>query len=173
VGLFVLATPLNHLLRLYEQSADALRILAIGIVFSFIDNTFIATLLAMNRQTLFAKVAIFGLVFNVILDLTLIPSHGYLGAATATVATEAALVTAGWWCLRREGVALNLLALGWKIVIAAAVMGAVLTPIRQVHGVVLVAGEIVLGALVYGAALLLLRTADADEWGLIRRALRR
>ncbi len=172
VGLFMLAGPINHLLRLYPQSEAALRILAIGIVFSFIDNTFIAALLAMNRQNLFALVAVFGLVFNVILDFILIPTHGYLGAASATVVTEAALVGAGWWCLRREGVPLALPRLSWKILMAGALMGVALVPIREVHGV-FVFGDILLGAVIYLGLLLVLRVADPEEWALLRRAVHR
>ena len=172
IGLFMMTSQANTILRLYPQSEDSLHILAIGILFVFMDNTFIATLLAMNRQNLFFKIALAGMVFNVVLDFALIPTHGYLGASWATVITEAFLCVVGWWCLRREGVSLRLWHLSWRIFVAGGVMAAFLIPFMHVHGAAAL-GVMAAGAAVYAIAILALRTADADEWSLIRRALRR
>lgn len=172
VGLFVMAHQANSLLELYPQSEPALRILAIGILFSFVDNTFVASLLAMNRQALFARVAVFGLVFNLVLDFSLIPRYGYIGASWATVVTEAVLVCCGWWCMRHVGVPIRVFRLGWKIILAGTIMGLVLLPMSQWHGLA-VLGVAALGGVVYVAILLVLRTADHEEWLLMRRAVGR
>jgi O-antigen/teichoic acid export membrane protein len=170
VGLFILTGPINSLMHLFPQSEPSLHILALGIPFVFLDNTFISALLAMNRQRLFFFIALGGLVFNLVLDLILIPTNGYLGASWATTITEAFLCVVGWWCLRREGINLHVVKLSWRIIIAGLVMGAALLPFQSVYGLELIA--VIGGAsLVYAAAIVALRTADQDEWVLVKRAL--
>jgi len=84
VGLIVLAPEINGALHFYPESAAALRILAVGIVIMFVDNTFIAALNAMDRQLLYAGIVSSAFVFNVALNLLVIPHYGYLGAAWTT-----------------------------------------------------------------------------------------
>ena len=102
VGVFLLAPQFNSLLHLYAGSEPALQILALAIVFMFADNTFAATLNAIDKQNVFAFVAMVGLVINVGVNLVVIPSYGYLGASWAVVVTEAALVVVGWFVLRAQ-----------------------------------------------------------------------
>lgn len=172
VGLFVLAPQINGLLRLYPESEPALRILALGIVVMFVDNTFAAALTAMDRQNTYALVALVGLVVNVALDLALIPHWGYLGASWATVLTEVVLATTGWAVLARHGVRLNLLRLSWRVVAAGAGMGVLLLPFHDTRGLGTVAA-VLSGALVYAALLLALRAITDEERALVRRALGR
>ncbi len=73
VGVFLLAPQFNDLLHLYPQSAPALQILALAIVFMFADNTFAATLNAIDKQNVFAGVAMVGLVVNVAVNFVVIP----------------------------------------------------------------------------------------------------
>src|ERR1700682_824379 len=87
VGIFVLAYPLSHAL-LYDQSADAVRILSLGTGIAFVNNAFIGALSASDRQSSFTWAAGWSLVANVALNLALIPTFGYRGASTATVMTE-------------------------------------------------------------------------------------
>jgi len=170
IGLFILTGPINGFMHLYPQSEPSLHILALGIPFVFLDNTFISALLAMNRQRLFFFIALGGLGFNLVLDVILIPTNGYLGASWATSITEAFLCVVGWWCLRRQGITLNVVRLSWRIVVAGLIMGVALLPFQNVRGVELIA-VIIGAALLYGVAIVALRTADADEWLLVRRAL--
>ena len=171
IGLFMLTGPIAGLMRFpYPQSTTSLHILAVGIVFVFLDNTFISALLAMNRQKLFFWVALAGLAFNLALNFILIPTSGYIGASWATVVTEAFLCCVGWWCVRHEGISLNIPKLSWRIVGAGAIMAAALWPFTHTRGAGLIA-TIIGGALVYGAAILILRVADDDEWALVKRAV--
>src|SRR6202171_2531626 len=87
VGIFMLAYPLSHAL-LYDQSADAVRILSLGTGIAFVNNAFIGALSASDRQSSFTWAAGWSLVANVALNLALIPTFGYRGASTATVMTE-------------------------------------------------------------------------------------
>jgi O-antigen/teichoic acid export membrane protein len=171
VGVFLLAPQFNDLLRLYPESAPALQILALAIVFMFADNTFAATLNAIDKQTVFAFVALVGLVVNVGVNLVVIPKYGYLGASWAVVVTEAALVVAGWVVLRAQLGTLRVIHATWKTIIAGVVMGIFLHFV-QPQGRLMLFAVVLAAALIYTAVLVLLRVADAEEVALIRNALR-
>ena len=172
VGIALLANQYTDLLHLFPQCAPALQILGIAVVFLFVDNTFAATLLAMDRQKVFAWIAISGLVINVVLNLFLIPAYGYIGASWAVVLTEIGLVVVGWATLWRLGIAIPVPKLAWRIVISAAVMGGVVW-LLQPHGAVMTVGVTVIAGLVYLALLWLLGGADEEDRALVRRALHR
>lgn len=170
VGTCLLAPGLNALLRLYPQSEPALEILALGIVFMFVNNAFIAALNSIGRQAAFTRAALASLAVNLALNLALIPVFGYLGAAAATVFTEVFLAGAGWWLTLRHLGRVPVLRPSWRIALAGLVMGALLLPARGLRGWPVVAA-VVGGALVYGAAALLLRAVDRDELTFLRQAL--
>ena len=160
VGVFLLAPQFNSLLHLYAGSEPALQILALAIVFMFADNTFAATLNAIDKQNVFAFVAMVGLVINVGVNLVVIPRYGYLGASWAVVVTEAALVVVGWFVLRAQLGTIRLFGDSWKAVVAGVVMGAFIYVANPHHNRVLLFVVVVASALIYGAMLLLLRVAD-------------
>jgi O-antigen/teichoic acid export membrane protein len=172
VGVFLLAPQFNSLLRLYSESEPALQILALAIVFMFADNTFAATLNAIDKQNVFALVAMVGLVINVGVNLVVIPRYGYLGASWAVVVTEAALVVVGWFVLRAQLGTIRLLSTSWKAVVAGLVMGLFIYIANPHQNRVLLFVIVVASALIYGAVLLALRVADREEMSLIRNALR-
>ena len=107
VGLGVMADSIVHFTRGFEQSIPALQILAPSVVLLFVNNAFIYTLTAINRQLDFTRLALFTLAVNLVLNLLLIPLYGYLGAAAASTATEVALFAGGWWLLRRHRLPLS------------------------------------------------------------------
>jgi O-antigen/teichoic acid export membrane protein len=172
VGVFLLAPQFNSLLHLYQGSEPALQILALAIVFMFADNTFAATLNAIDKQNVFALVAMVGLVINVGVNLVVIPRYGYIGASWAVVATEAALVVVGWLVLRAQLGTIPLLRTSWKAVVAGLVMGVFIYVANPHQNRVLLFVIVVASAVIYGAMLLVLRVADREEMSIIRNALR-
>jgi len=170
VGIFVLAYPLIAVMRLYAPSAPALQILALALGFAFVNNAFIGALNASDRQLSFTWAAGWSLAANVVLNLALIPTFGYLGASWATVLTEIALGIAGWVLTARHVGRVPILALSWRIVLAGLVMGVAIFPLRELGGVK-VAIPIAAGVLVYTAAVLLLRALSGEEIAWARRAL--
>ncbi len=163
VGIALTAPALVHAVRGYEQTIPALAILALSVVFLFLNNAFIYTLTAINRQADFTRLALATLVVNVVLNLALIPPFGYLGASWAAVLTELALFLGGWWLLRRHLYALPVVRAIARVLLSGGVMGLAVLPLRS-WPVVLV---ILVGAAVY----VLLRAVDADEWRIIRKGL--
>ena len=173
VGLVVMAPQIAGLLHFrYPEATQSLRILALGIAVMFVDNTFVAALNAMDRQKLYAGIAILGLVANVGMNIVVIPRYGYLGASWTTVITEVVLATAGWIALWRLGVRLRLPQLSWRILLAGAAMGLVLLPMRSLDGLAALL-PVAAGAIAYSAFLLIIGALNDDEKALIRRTLRR
>ena len=172
VGVFMLAPEFNSFLGLYPQSGPALQILALAIVFMFADNTFAATLNAIDKQNVFAFVAMVGLVVNVGVNLVVIPRYGYLGASWAVVVTEAALVVVGWLVLRAQLGTIRVVSTSWKAIVAGVVMGAFIYIANPHQSRVLLFVVVAASAVIYGVVLLALRVADSEELSLIRNALR-
>jgi O-antigen/teichoic acid export membrane protein len=172
VGLFLLAPQFIDLLTSqYPQSGAALRILALAVVFMFVDNTFAAVLNAIDRQKLYAYVALSGLVINFALNMILIPRFGYLGASWATVATEMGLVVTGWLALRSALGPLHVVRSCWKPFVAGLVMGGFVWLLNP-HGRLALVAVTLAAAVIYAAMLVVLRTANAEERSIIRRTVR-
>ena len=151
----------------FDKSIPALAILAPSIALLFVNNAFIYTLTAMNRQLDFTRLSIATLAVNLVLNVALIPPFGYLGAATASTLTELALFAGGWWLLFRRGIRLRPLKTIGRPLLSAAAMAAVVYLIRG-WPLLLVA---ITGAAVYIAALFLLRAIDPEERAILRASL--
>jgi O-antigen/teichoic acid export membrane protein len=171
VGVFLLAQQFNDLLQLYPQSEPALQILALAIIFMFADNTFAATLNAIDKQTVFAVVAVVGLVVNIGVNLVVIPKYGYIGASWAVVVTEAALVVVGWFVLRAQLGTIHVIRSSWKAITAGLVMGAFIYLVNP-QGRLMLFVVVFASAAIYALVLVALRVADREEIALIRNALR-
>ena len=174
LSLLLVAVPFTVIAasRRLSHTSTPLRILAIGIVFMFVSNAFIAALSAVDRQLSFTWAALASMFVNIALNLILIPLFGYLGASWATVLTEIALAAFGWLLTVRYLGRFPVFGLSWRIQRAGVVMGGVLYPLQGVHGPLTLLA-IGVGALVYGLAVLLLGGLDAEDRALIRRAIRR
>jgi O-antigen/teichoic acid export membrane protein len=172
VGIFVLARPFTDLLFKpeYANSQYALQILAIALAIAFVNNAFIGALNASDRQASFTWAAGWSLLANLVLNLTLIPIFGYIGASWATVLTELSLGAVAWTLTARHLGRVRVLTLSWRVVLAGLIMGAAIFPLRTLHGIE-VAIPVVAGAVVYVVAVLLLRALSGEEIAWARRAL--
>ncbi|MCU0452751.1 MAG: flippase [Bacteroidetes bacterium] len=80
----------------YAGAENVLLVLLWWLPISFVTNVFGYVLGAIGRQSTVLRVTIINAIFNVLLNLLLIPQLGAVGAAIATVATE----VLGWTLLR-------------------------------------------------------------------------
>ncbi len=169
VGTFVLVHPIGRLFRLFTQSEASLRILAIAIVFLFVNSAFYAMLNATNRQHMNAWATGLAAGINIVLNLIFIPFYGYLASSATTVVTEAALCVFGWWFIQRNRPELRLpvVGLSWRILLAGAVMGVVLYPLSRYSIFI----SLPAGGVAYLVAIYLIRAIDPEEWRLARQGL--
>ncbi len=72
----------------FTASQDALRILALGLPFFFISALLWHLLIIYGKQKYLTYIYGFGAIFNLVVNLILIPPFGYLAAALTTVISE-------------------------------------------------------------------------------------
>ena len=106
----------------YIFSEAALAWLAPMLALMFVNFLQLNALTALGRQRLGAYATGVCVLVNVGLNLALIPRWGMLGAAAATLATEAALFGQCAWFIRRELGPTRLLAGSWRPALACGVM---------------------------------------------------
>jgi O-antigen/teichoic acid export membrane protein len=104
VGLFVFAEDIILVTAgpEFRDSAVALQILAPYVLFSFANGIFWRVLMASERDRRLLAVSSSVLVFNVALNLALIPEFGYKAAAATSVISEAAITVPMVFAVRRE-----------------------------------------------------------------------
>lgn len=86
----------------YAAAGPVLQVLGGALFFLMPSAVMHALFSAIDRQTLFMKLAIVGILVNATLGVLLIPEHGSLGAAIGTLATEILLFVTGAWFLHKE-----------------------------------------------------------------------
>lgn len=168
VGTVLLAGPLVALLvgSGYEEAATTLRILAVAVLFAFLNPLFTNILVAADLQARMLAATLLAIVVNVVLNLVLIPAYTYNGAAVATVISEAVAVSlVAFWAVRHTGARLEWRVAG-RIAAATAAMGAVVALLADLPLVVPVLG----GLLVYGLLLAALRIVTPRQVVTLLRA---
>jgi len=148
----------------YHPSVAAAHWLLPAAGFMFLSNFGETTLACVGRWSTIVGVSTAALVVNVVLNLLWIPEAGYLGAARATLVTEAAYFAMGAVALHRFGHPLPWTALALRPLLATAVFAAVLWATR---GAGLLAAS-VLASAAFAAATFALGVWDATERGLMR-----
>jgi len=153
----------------YQASVPAAQWLLPACVFMFLSNFGETALACINRWRSIVVVSTVALILNVGLNLWWIPRHGYMGAARATLVTEAAYFLLGAIALHVFGHRLDWLALVLKPVLATAVFAAVLW---GTYGLGLLPSSLLASA-AFVAATFALRVWDARERQLMREMLGR
>ncbi|MBI4492426.1 MAG: flippase [Chloroflexi bacterium] len=166
MGVTLLAEPLMELFAgpsYLPHAALALQVLVWFLPLSFANGLTQYVLIALDRQRVLTLSFALATAFNVAANLYLIPRYSYLGAAIATILSEVVLLGPFWLALLRHLPGIPLLRLGWRPLLASAAMVAPVLAVREVHWLL----AIPVGALVYAAAVLVLRTLDQAELALL------
>lgn len=168
VGILVLAEPLVELLvgGGYQASVTPLRVLAVAVLFAFLNPLFTNLLVAADLQARVLKATLLAIAVNVALNLVLIPAYGATGAAAATVVSEILAVTVvAVAAIRHTRVSLDW-TVAARVVVAALVMGAVVAATATLPLAVPVLG----GAAVYAGLVLGMRVVSPREVHALLRA---
>jgi len=151
----------------YGPSAAAAQLLIPACVFMFLSNFGETTLACVNRFRAIVVISTGALVLNVGLNLFLIPRAGYVGAAWATLATEAFYCVATAIALQVYGHSLDWPALLAKPLLATLAFSATLWLLR---GTPLIVAACAASA-VFVIATLALRVWDQKEWQALKSLL--
>lgn len=98
---FISASTIAPVWGLAANSSLALQILVVAVAISYISHLFGYLIIALGKQTKMIGPNLFLVIFNVGLNLVLIPRYSYIGAAVATVLTEILVVFLYWRLMHR------------------------------------------------------------------------
>ena len=162
VGTLLLSDRLIYIIygKEYFKTIPALKILAIALIFIFVNYILMNILVAVDRQKTNAIMAGTCVLVNIALNLCLIPHHGYLGAGTATVVTEIVLFAFGLYYVAKYVCKVNVITMLVRPLVSVVIMGAfIVVVIAKLHLVLI----IFLSALIYFSCLLLFRFLTKDD----------
>ncbi len=145
----------------FDPAVPSLRALAPGIVFLYINTACTTILMSTKQERKITVLAAIALVFNLGLNLLLIPRYQHVGAAITTSLTELLLLCLSLLLIPRALAPMRSIPVAAKALVASGVMGMVLMLMLQTSILVIVP----VGAAVYLVAATLLRTiprADID-----------
>jgi len=167
---FTLAGPLIELIfsAKYLESVPALRVLIIATAFMFINGVSSSLLGSANRQITVTRITGVAALFNVTLNLALIPRFDFMGASAATVMTEALMTLLFLRTVRDLGFgpAWRDLHVAWRILLpAAASIILLLLPLS-----ILI--RIPLALIAYIAGILLTGALDSVDRAVVRSIIR-
>ncbi|MCC6904566.1 MAG: oligosaccharide flippase family protein [Anaerolineae bacterium] len=139
--------------------AVALQVFVWSIPFGWINSVTNYLIIALNRQRVLTWAFIFGAVFNITVNLILIPRYSFVAAAVTTILSEFVLLAFFYLVLIGPLGPINWARILWRIAAAAGLMGTVAYLLAPVNLPVALAGSVI----VYTGAIVLLKPFDADE----------
>ncbi len=148
----------------FKNSIIALQILAVSLVFVFVNYLMGYLLNAIDKQKVFTAIAGITTAFNVILNLALIPAYSYKGAAAATLISEILNFGMLYYFTSKSKFGLNLVKMFAKPMIANISMIGAIIYFRHLHLILLAA----VCSVIYFAVLLLVRGVGKDEFNLMK-----
>lgn len=133
----------------FDEAGAPLRLLLVSGALAFVSGLLGYALIAADRQGSVLRLSVAALIFNLALNVALVPSLGIVAAAATAIASEVVLLGGGFVLVRRHLGMLPRFRLLWRSALAAAVMVGALLALGGLPVLVLVA----IGAGVYAAAL--------------------
>jgi len=161
VGMFLLAPRLILFVfgGGFENAAPALRILIWAEVLAFLNYLGGHLLNMIDRQKIYAAIIGATAVFNIILNLLLIPGYIHIGAAVATLLCELLVFALVYNCIGRYFFRVRLWSLVWRPALASVIMGVIVVKIQFLP----VWYIVIAGCVCYFAALLILRGLNRHD----------
>lgn len=171
VGSFILADRFIELFYAgqYTGSIIAFQILALFIPIRLISSISGTLLTAINKQGIRLISVFLSTIFNIVLNLALIPSLSYVGASIATVLSEIILYFAFIYFINKYYHKLNLHIHFIKPLIASLIMGITIFTFSGINLFLL----IIVAILIYLTILVLLKTFTKEDKNLFKKIIGR
>ncbi len=173
--IFIVSTPdfLSRINEGFYGSDIAFQILIFALLFQFLNVLFAFILIAVNQQAKLLYINGACAIFNIVANLIVIPHYGFRGAAFTSILSELFILIATYYVARRYlDFSIDFKKLG-KIILSAAVMGAVVyllqaptyAYIQNWNVLVLIP----IGGVVYGIMLLATKAVDKEMLRMMRK----
>lgn len=166
---FVLADKIINLFYgiQYNQSVIVFQILSFFIPLRLISSLTGTLLTSVNKQNVRMWCVIFCGVFNFSINLILIPSFSFIGAAIATVVSELLLYSILLFFIARYQGSINLNQIYIKPIIAAFIMGFVLYNLKQINWIF----GLCISFFIYFVVLFLIGTFSKEDKNIFKRII--
>jgi len=148
----------------FSGSEGVLQALAMGLIALYLNSVLTTVLVSTGQERKLPIMAMAALVFNVALNLFLIPRFMDMGAAWATSLTEVLLLGIGVGLMDRSLIPVRLWKITVKITVASLVMAVVATALNTYNILVIMP----IAAAVYVGAVLALRVLPAEDMAQIK-----
>lgn len=149
----------------YYPAVVALQILIWTIPFLFLTYLFGTILISIDKQNLILKTTGVAMIFNVMLNIILIPKYSYVAASVVTVLTELIGSIICIYYLSRYITPINFKKILIKPILATLIMSAILLLKPNLPLIVLV----ISGVLIYTILLILFKAFTPDDYDLLKR----
>lgn len=174
IATLMIVTAPNIIGFLYHQqdfvhSVPALQALAPGLVFLYANTVLGTTIMSVKQEKKITIMAAIALVFNVGLNLILIPRYEHIGAAAVTSLTELLLLGLSIFFTPRQFLPVRSLVVGLKSIIASAVMTLAIWEFLP-YNIFLI---LPIALVAYLAATVLFRTIPREDVRAVYTAIRR
>ena len=172
IGITMLADKIILLIygTAYITSILALQILVWTIIFMFVNGICGNLLGAINKQPVMTKITALAAVLNIGLNLFLIPTYSFIGASAATVITEFTILPILIYVLLKTNYLDRSILKGLpSIVVSNIIMIVVIYYLRDLNLFLVV----IVGALVYFAAIFATRALDEQDISIFKSILNR
>ena len=155
----------------YIPSIIALQVLIWAIIFMFINTLSLNLLGSVNKQVIVAKIVAFGSIFNIVLNVILIPYFSYIGSSAATVATELVMLPIFLYVLKKENYVdiSSLIKDVLKIIICSIIFIITIILLNQFNLWL----SIIISLIVYLTMIFITKTLNAKDISLIRSLFER
>jgi O-antigen/teichoic acid export membrane protein len=150
----------------YSESIIALQILIWAIPFIFISYVMGSAIVSVNKQIEVVRITFMTMIINVGLNLVLIPSWGFVGAACVTVITEICLFISYFYVVSRNICPASPTKILARPAIATLVMCLFIVLVNTNLFL-----EIILAALIYFAVLFLIKGFSEDDINIFKRVI--
>ena len=165
-GLFLLSERV--ILFIYKNkfaaSADVLKVLSIAMIFIFINYSLGYLLNTINKQKIYSISTGISALANLILNLLLIPSFSYMGAAAAALLTHIVNFSILYYNSHKNGFKVNFLQLAYKPIIAVFIMSLMVIYFKSLHILLIIP----IASASYFCMLIILKCFGKDEINLIK-----
>ncbi len=152
----------------FSGSVAALQILIWTVPILFLTTSFGIILISMNKQVLAIKLTFIYMIFNIGINLVVIPQFSYLGASVVTVLTELVNFIMLFYYLSKFICKVPLQKFVWRPVLATVIMSLFMI---SVHLNIVV--QVLLAIIIYLALLIPFKTFSEGDLNIIRKLVER
>ena len=154
---------------MYEESVMALQVLLFTVIFAWLNVCMSNILNSMDRQRVVAILAVTGVIFNITLNLFLIPRYNFIGAAIATVLTEAILFFGGFYYISTLLMGIPALNMTLKPLLSTAIMGVSIFFLHNLSVLIIIP----LSSVIYFISLYIIGGITKSDINFLREIVRR